>query len=131
MNLYLQRLVIDHDNHPPQLRKAVSFKEAVKVHQACGAYLFFLAKIQQIAPENRFNAIRIDLYTQFKAGLLDPDLLHVVESQVPANADIKAVSAFRLTVSKLTGDMTYGIATFSSFFTAENLRNTMILSRVF
>ena len=107
MNLYLQRLVIDHDSHPQQLRKPVSFKDAVKVHQACGAYLFFLAKIQQIAPENQFEAIRTDLFIQFKAGLLDPDLLHIVESQVPANADIKAVSAFRLAVAKSTGDMTY------------------------
>ena len=107
MNLYLQRLVIDHDNHPAQLRKALSYKEAVKVHQCCGAYLFLLAKIQKIAPENLFQTISTDLYIQFKAGLLDPDLLHVVETQVPANADIKAVSAFRLAVSKLTRDMRY------------------------
>ena len=126
----MQRLVIDHDSHPQQLRKPVSFKDAVKVHQACGAYLFFLAKIQQIAPENQFEAIRTDLFIQFKAGLLDPDLLHIVESQVPANADIKAVSAFRLAVAKSTGDMTYLLYFLQHSFDAQFESWTSIFSHL-
>ena len=72
-----------------------------------GHTCFSWPKSSRLRRENQFEAIRTDLFIQFKAGLLDPDLLHIVESQVPANADIKAVSAFRLAVAKSTGDMTY------------------------
>ena len=85
----------DHDNTPAPLRKAVSFKDAIKVHQSCGVFLFLMAKLQSIAPEKEFEGMRNDLLNQFKCGLLDADLLHCVDQQVPANAELLSVGAMR------------------------------------
>ncbi|CAK9097478.1 Uncharacterized protein SCF082_LOCUS45724 [Durusdinium trenchii] len=84
-----------------QLRRAVSFKDATKVHQACGAFLFFLSKLQDMAPESEFINMKTELYTQFNAGLLDADLQHAVENHVPASADLCTVAAFRPYVTKI------------------------------
>ncbi|CAK9076028.1 unnamed protein product [Durusdinium trenchii] len=95
VKLYLARLAGDHDNTPAPLRKAVSFKDAIKVHQSCGVFLFMMAKLQSIAPEKEFEGMRNDLLNQFKCGLLDADLLHCVDQQVPANAELLSVGAMR------------------------------------
>ena len=95
VKLYIQRLTSDHDATAMQLRRAVSFKDATKVHQACGAFLFFLSKLQDMAPESEFINMKTELYTQFNAGLLDADLQHAVENHVPASADLRTVAAFR------------------------------------
>lgn len=95
VKLYIQRLTSDHDATAMQLRRAVSFKDATKVHQACGAFLFFLSKLQDMAPESEFINMKTELYTQFNAGLLDADLQHAVENHVPASADLCTVAAFR------------------------------------
>lgn len=95
VKLYIQRLTSDHDATAMQLRRAVSFKDATKVHQACGAFLFFLSKLQDMAPESEFINMKTELYTQFNAGLLDADLEHAVENHVPASADLCTVAAFR------------------------------------
>lgn len=95
MKLYVQRLQLDHDNTAQQLRKAVSFKDALKVHQSCGAFIFFLSKLQELAPEKEFADMKAELTAQFNSGLLDADLQHCVDNQIPANADLRNISAFR------------------------------------
>ena len=94
--LYLSRLVLDHDNTPAPLRKSTGLKDAIKLHQVCGAFLWFQTKMQAMCPESQFADIQKEVSSQFVAGLLDADLLHIVETQVPANSDIKAVAGFRL-----------------------------------
>lgn len=52
--LYLDRLAGDHDSTPEGLRKAVTLKEAVRLHSACGAFLFCMEKLQAICPASDF-----------------------------------------------------------------------------
>lgn len=95
MNLYIQRIADDYDNTAPPLRKALSFKDAQKLHQCCGVYLLFLSKLKALAPASQFPEMEAALMSQFKTGMLDPDLNFIIEQQVPASADLCSVSAFR------------------------------------
>ena len=95
VSLYLERLRELHDATSLPLRKAPTFKEALKIHQACGCFLFFLQKFKAIVPEKELAEMERGLRSQFMSGFLDGDLLHVLEEQVPLSADIKAVGAFR------------------------------------
>ena len=93
--MYLERIISDHDQTAPGLRKALSLKEAVKVHQATGCFLYFLRKLKQISPEKDFPEFERALKAQFMGGYLDGDLISTLEEQVPAAADISSVKAFR------------------------------------
>lgn len=95
VNLFLERVVNDHDQVAPGLRKALIFKEALKIHQAAGCFLFFMQKLQQLCPEKDFLERQRGLRSQFMSGFLDADLISTLEEQVPAAADIKSVKAFR------------------------------------
>lgn len=95
VSLYLERIISDHDQVAPGMRKALSFKDAVKIHQSAGCFLFFMQKLQQICPERDFQEYARGLRSQFMSGFLDADLITTLEDQVPAAADIKNVKAFR------------------------------------
>lgn len=96
MQLYLDRIIGDHDAVATlEMRKAVTLKDAVKLHQACGGYLFCLQKLQSLAPEAAFPDMKSSLRAQFFSGYLDGDLIHFLENNVPATADIASVGAFR------------------------------------
>ncbi len=93
--LYLERLAGDHDSTPEGLRKAVTLKEACRVHSASGAFLFFMEKLQAMCPASDFPEIERGLYSQFRSGFLDDDLVAAVEEQVPAAADLSLTKTFR------------------------------------
>ena len=95
VKLFLDRVISDHDQVAPGLRKALNFKEAVKIHQAAGCFLFFMQKLQQLCPEKDFLECQRGLKSHFMSGFLDADLVSTLEEQVPAAADIKSVKAFR------------------------------------
>ena len=90
----LQRLIGDHDNTAPQMRKPFSLKDATAVHQAGGCFLHFLSVLQRMAPTTLFREAEKSLRDQFSQGFMDGDLLHVITSSVPPG-DIKAVGSFR------------------------------------
>eukprot|EP00438_Fugacium_kawagutii_P023793 Skav228140 [mRNA] locus=scaffold2683:22736:26272:- [translate_table: standard] len=92
--LFVDRMIADHDNKPPQLRKPMSYREAVELHQACGGFQHFLTSLERIAPGSEFKGMQEELKQQFKYGYLDPDILHCLNTQVPPG-DLKSVSAFR------------------------------------
>lgn len=96
VSLYLQRIVSDHDSTPEPLRKALSFKEATRLHQATGCFLFMLDALQKIAPASRFGDMKTSLENQFFMKFMDGDLVHCLEERVPLSADLTMVSAFRL-----------------------------------
>lgn len=93
--LVVNRLIRDHDNTAPQLRKAFSFKDALAVHQAGGAFLHFLSVLQKMAPAALYTQAEVSLRDQFSQGFMDADLLHVITTGVPPG-DIKSVGSFRL-----------------------------------
>lgn len=93
--MYLERIISDHDQTASGMRKALSFKEAVKVHQATGCFLYFLNKLKQICPEKDFPEFERGLKAQFMGGFLDVDLINTLEEQVPAASDVSSVKAFR------------------------------------
>ncbi|CAK9052510.1 unnamed protein product [Durusdinium trenchii] len=95
VSLYLQRIVSDHDSTPEPLRKALSFKEATRLHQATGCFLFMLDALQKIAPASRFGDMKTSLENQFFMKFMDGDLVHCLEERVPLSADLTMVSAFR------------------------------------
>ena len=96
VKLYAERVVGDFDQTPEPLRKPLVFAAAQKLHQATGLFLFFLAKLEAMAPASGFQAMKTSLLEQFKSTLMDADLAHCLEQQVPSNADIKSISGFRL-----------------------------------
>lgn len=95
VKLYLERVIGDYDHAAEGMRKSLAFNVATKVHQACGMFLFFLTKLEAIAPAAEFPNMNDSLLVQFKSTLMDSDLLHCLETQVPSNADLKACSGFR------------------------------------
>lgn len=94
MLLFVDRIIADFDHTAQPLRKALSFRDALSKHQACGGFLHFLKALERIAPASDFQTMKDDLLRQFQYGYLDPDILHSLENQVPPG-DIGAVSAFR------------------------------------
>ena len=90
----LERLIGDHDNTAPQMRKPFSLKDAMAIHQAGGCFLHFLAILQKMAPATMFKEAEKSLRDQFAQGFMDGDLLHVITTSVPP-ADIKAIGSFR------------------------------------
>ncbi len=68
---------------------------------ATGCYLHFVEQLQKQAPSAEFPDMLKSLNMQFASGLLDGDLIHTVESSVPAAADLKSVSAFRSLVAQI------------------------------
>eukprot|EP00438_Fugacium_kawagutii_P006468 Skav206265 [mRNA] locus=scaffold265:244596:255091:- [translate_table: standard] len=83
------------DSATDQLRAPLLYKDAVKLHLSCGAFLFFLQKLEQMAPSGGFADMQNTLKSQFMSGFLDNYLVAALESQVPATADIKTVQGFR------------------------------------
>ena len=91
--LLLQRIIHDHDNTAPQLRKAVSYRDGITKHQACAAFLHYLKLLRRIAPACDFSC-EMELRSQFAFGYMGPDLLHNLENSVPPG-NLNDVSAFR------------------------------------
>lgn len=94
VTLFVDRLLADYDQAVPAMRKALTFKDGVVKHQACGAFLHYLKCFERMCPAAEFPDISEQLTKQFLLGFLDPDLLHSLEQQVPPG-DLKAISAFR------------------------------------
>lgn len=92
--LFLERMLADHDGCAPQMRKPLTYRDALSKHQACGGFLHYLNVLQKIAPSGEFAAMESDLRNQFRFGYLDPDILHSLEATVPPG-DAQMVGAFR------------------------------------
>ena len=92
--LLLQRIIHDHDNTAPQLRKAASYRDGITKHQACAAFLHYLKLLRRIAPACDYGGMEMELRSQFAFGYMDPDLLHNLENSVPSG-NLNDVSAFR------------------------------------
>ena len=91
---FLSRLEKGFDNTPSQLRKPYSFSAAQRIHLATAGYLFFLEALRSQAPAGDFEEMKANLDISFDAGLLDSDIVHVLETQVPPG-DLRQISAFR------------------------------------
>ncbi|CAK9008254.1 FO synthase subunit 1 [Durusdinium trenchii] len=95
VSLFLDRVINDHDQAAPGVKKALTYKEAVKVHQSCGGFLFFLQRFKQLCPEKDYTKFSDSLRSQFMSGFLDADLITTLEEQVPNAAEVSEVKAFR------------------------------------
>lgn len=95
VKLYICRVILEHDSVHEPLRKALSLPNAIKLHQASGAFLFLLDKLEAMAPAGAFEKMKESLFQQFRSGMMDADLQHVLENSVPANAELTSVTAFR------------------------------------
>ena len=93
--LFLERIVTGHDTVAEPLRAPLSYKDATKIHQACGAFLFFLKKLEQVAPGSDFPEMKRALRAQFTSGFLDGDLISALEEQVPAAPELVNVRCMR------------------------------------
>lgn len=94
VDLLVTRLIGDFDKCAKSLRKAVTYKEALLVHQSAACFLHFMKQFEQMAPPTFFAESQENLMNQFHQGFLDPDLCHILTVQVPPG-DIKSVTAFR------------------------------------
>ena len=94
MSLFLDRLEHEHDTTFVDSRKALSFKDGLKLHQVAGLFLTMLAKLELVAPSRDFPAMRSGLLDQFMHGYLDADLQHVLEQSVPPG-DPNSIGGFR------------------------------------
>ncbi|CAK9066087.1 unnamed protein product [Durusdinium trenchii] len=104
VDAFVTRLIGDFDKSAKSLRKAITFKEAVIIHQSTGCFLHFLKAFQQMAPASFFDESKENLLNQFNQGFLDPDLCHILTLQVPPG-DIKSVAAFRPLVAKIDANL--------------------------
>lgn len=104
--LLLWRLEHDHDACVPELRKAVTFKDALRVHQSCGAFLHFIKLLRDLAPESDFPAMHDGLKSQLKLGYLDADFAHILDTTVPPG-DPAAVGSFRRPLGSLMYDFSF------------------------
>ena len=94
MKLFVQRICADWDRSPPNLRKALGYKEALTLHTACGVYLYYMEAMQRRCPAHSFESIKSKLHESFMAGLMDGELVSSAENNVPPG-DPCTVSAFR------------------------------------
>lgn len=99
-NLFLDRILYQFDSVTDQLRAPLLYKDAVKLHLACGGFKFFLAKLEQIAPSKSFADMESALMSQFMSGFLDGYIISALEEQVPSAADLGNVQGFRRGVIK-------------------------------
>lgn len=93
-NLFLDRLIHSHDSVTDSMRKALTYKDSVQLHQSCGIFVHFLGELSKMTPTETFNEASIELKRSFLSGFLDMDLQHCLQTQVPPG-DCKQVAAFR------------------------------------
>ena len=91
----MERICHDWDNSAERMRKALGYKEGVKLHACCGLFLHFLELLHQKAPAGEFPDFEKQLRATFMSGLMDAELTHIAETAVPPG-DITAIGAFRL-----------------------------------
>lgn len=92
--LFVRRICREWDNAPPNMRKALGYKESMSLHTACGMYLYFLEALQKKCPASEFPAIKEKLDESFMMGLMDGELFSSAETSVPPG-DVCSVSHFR------------------------------------
>ncbi|CAK9080142.1 unnamed protein product, partial [Durusdinium trenchii] len=59
--LFVERLKHDYDNCAAPLRQAVKYTQALRLRQACGAFLHYFRELQKIAPPDEFENARVEL----------------------------------------------------------------------
>ncbi|CAK9045751.1 unnamed protein product [Durusdinium trenchii] len=94
VKFFLERICHDWDNSAERMRKALGYKEGVKLHACCGLFLHFLELLHQKAPAGEFPDFEKQLRATFMSGLMDAELTHIAETAVPPG-DITAIGAFR------------------------------------
>ena len=92
--LFVKRICSEWDNAPPNMRKALGYKESMTLHTACGMFLYFLEALQKKCPASEFPAIKEKLHESFMMGLMDGELFSSAETSVPPG-DVCSVSHFR------------------------------------
>ena len=93
--LFVERMKHDFDNCAIPLRQPLKYGAALKLHQACGAFLHYLREYEQLVSATEAMNARGELYNMFVRGFMDPDLHHSMEQSVPPGR-IEDVSSFRL-----------------------------------
>lgn len=76
------------------MRKALAYKEALQVHQCCGAYIHCLGILEKQSPPDQFSGMKENLDRQFESGYMDADLNFAIEQQVPP-ISLASIGAFR------------------------------------
>ena len=94
VKLFLERMTADWDSLPPNMRKPLSWKEAVSLHQAAAMFLHFVNSLERWLGSASFEVAREKLRNQFFLGALDHELLLASETSVPPG-DMRAVGMFR------------------------------------
>eukprot|EP00435_Cladocopium_sp_Y103_P074177 s6_g47.t1 len=92
--LFIERLCSDWDKLPSNMRKSLSLREAISLHQSCALFLHFLKLLEVSIPSSEFPAAKEKVFATFNLGVLDSDLITAGEKSVPPG-DIKALGAFR------------------------------------
>ena len=90
----MDRLIRGFDGVADNMRKAVTFKDALNLHQMCGGYIYFMAELSKMMPPALYAEAEQSLLKAFLDGFIDPDLSHCLSTQVPPG-DLKGVAAFR------------------------------------
>ena len=92
--MFLRRVTNDSKRSPPDVRKALNYKDAQVKHQVCGGYIHFKARIQAKCPEGEWASLSKDLDTAFFDQFLDADLQAALQNSVPPG-DVAAIGAMR------------------------------------
>ena len=76
------------------MRKALTYKDGLQIHQCCGAYIHCLSILEKQSPSDQFSAMKENLDRQFETGYMDADLNFAIEQQVPP-ISLASIGAFR------------------------------------
>ena len=94
VRLFVSRICQDWDQLPEKLRKPLTFKDGVLLHQSCGMFLHFLDLLEARAPAAEFKEISEKLMATFMGGVMDPELVYAAEHSVPPG-DVNSIGPFR------------------------------------
>jgi len=78
---FLDRLEGDWDRG--STKKAWMYRDAWCIHAACGGFGQIIQQLQESVPQRDFQEAMPGLTEQFKLGILDGDIVNVMETTVP------------------------------------------------
>ena len=85
---------LDWDRTVVSMRRAWNFKDASSLHSTCEVFLYLLNTLERKIPREEFEGCKDELWKNFRLGLYDPEIEHLVEHYTPP-IDLTVVSFLR------------------------------------
>ena len=104
MKLFIERYCHDWDQLAEGMKRHLTMKEAIVLHQQCALFCHFMGVFEKTYPRGQFPAARDKLRNVFLMGGMDGELQLQAETTVPPG-DLQALGAFRTGLERSWGMM--------------------------